>query len=51
MPDLGKYAGAVLSSYTVSLALLAVLVLVSVLRARRLKRTLSALEQRRERHG
>ncbi|MCH2095099.1 MAG: heme exporter protein CcmD [Rhodobacteraceae bacterium] len=46
MPDLGKYAAAVLSSYAVSLALLAVLVWVSVRRARRVKAELDKVEMR-----
>ena len=46
MPDLGKYAGAVLGSYGVGLALLAVIVILSVLRARRVKRALDAAEAR-----
>ncbi len=48
MPDLGKYAGAVLSSYVVSLALLLVLVGMSVLRARKVRRELEKVEARQK---
>ena len=51
MPDLGKYAETVLSAYGVSLALLAVLILWVVLRARRVKAELEAVEARREVSG
>lgn len=51
MAELGKYAVYVLSSYGVSLALLAVLVGASVLRARRVKAQLDAVEKRGGRHG
>ncbi|MBE3638631.1 heme exporter protein CcmD [Mangrovicoccus algicola] len=47
MPDLGKYAGAVLSAYGVSLLLLAALVGVSLLSARRAGRALRDAEARR----
>jgi heme exporter protein D len=46
MPDLGKYAGAVLSSYAVSLLLIVVLVAVSVWRARRVRADLAQVEER-----
>jgi len=46
MPDLGKYAGAVLSSYAVSLLLLAVLAAVSIRRARRMKKELETIEKK-----
>ena len=51
MPDLGKYATAVLSSYAVSLALLAVLVLVTIMRARKVKRELDQVENRSDNNG
>ncbi len=51
MPDLGKYAQAVLLSYTVSLALIGLLVLFSVLRARRVRRDLDKIEERNKNHG
>ena len=38
MPDLGKYADAVLSSYAVSIFLLILLVAVSIRQARRINR-------------
>jgi heme exporter protein D len=49
MPDLGKYAFAVLSSYAVTLGAVAALVLWSIMRDRRVRRTLAALEARRNR--
>ncbi len=48
MPDLGKYADAVLSAYAVSLILLVVLVLASVMAARKAARTLKDAEERRK---
>lgn len=51
MPDLGKYAVEVLSSYGITLALLAVLSTISLTRARRMRRDLAALEQRIRRNG
>ncbi|PVA09942.1 heme exporter protein CcmD [Pelagivirga sediminicola] len=51
MPELGKYAVAVLSSYGVSIALLVVLCAVSLGRARRMRRELAALEQRMRKNG
>ena len=51
MPELGKYALAVLSSYGVSLALLAALCAFSLIRARRMRRDLAALEKRVRRNG
>lgn len=49
MPDLGKYAVEVLSAYGAALALLLLLVLVSLRRARRVKADLAEVEARR--HG
>ncbi|HBD89187.1 MAG: heme exporter protein CcmD [Rhodobacteraceae bacterium GWE1_64_9] len=46
MPDLGKYAFAVLSSYGVAIGLLLGLVAVSVWRGRRVKAALQAAEAR-----
>ncbi|HRK42588.1 MAG TPA: heme exporter protein CcmD [Gemmobacter sp.] len=46
MPDLGKYAFAVLASYGVSLALLALLVGWSIWRYRAVKAVLEAAEAR-----
>lgn len=52
MPDLGKYAFAVLASYGVTGAALALLVGLSLRRDRRARRLLAALEAERERrHG
>ena len=50
MPELGKYAGAVLSSYAVSLLLIAALVGVSVWRSRRVRAELEKIEER-QRNG
>jgi heme exporter protein D len=47
MPDLGKYAFEVLSSYGVTLLLLLAIVLMSILRARKVKATLDEIENRR----
>ncbi len=46
MPELGRYAAAVLSAYGVSLALLAAIVVQSFWRARRIARDLHAAERR-----
>lgn len=51
MPDLGKYAFAVLSSYGVSLGLIVVLVLASISRSRRVKSALDDVENRRKSDG
>ncbi len=51
MPDLGKYAGAVLGSYAAALGLLAVLVGLSLWRAARVKKALAEAEARRENNG
>lgn len=51
MPELGKYADAVLSSYGISLGLLLVLVVVSIRRARRVRAELDEVEQRVRRNG
>ncbi|WP_370310789.1 heme exporter protein CcmD [Salipiger bermudensis] len=48
IPELGKYAGPVLASYTVSLALLGLLIVASVLRSRRVKRELEQVEGRKD---
>lgn len=47
MPDLGKYAFAVLSSYGVTIALLIVIVLASLRRARKVRAALDEIENRR----
>jgi heme exporter protein D len=46
MPDLGKYAVSVLSSYAATLALLAVIVGLSLWQGRRMKRALAEVEAR-----
>lgn len=51
MPDLGKYADAVLSSYAVSIALIVALVAFSVIRARKVRAQLEDVEQRSRRNG
>jgi heme exporter protein D len=51
MPDLGKYADAVLSSYAVSIALIVALVAVSVMRARKVREQLDEVENRSRRNG
>ena len=50
MPDLGRYAVEVLSAYAVSILLLAGIVALSVLRARKVRRELDEAEAR-HRHG
>ncbi len=47
MPELGKYAGAVLSAYGVTLVLLAGLVAATLLRGAQVKRALEEAERRR----
>jgi len=51
MPELGKYALAVLSSYGVSLAMLVTLAALSLARARRMRRELATLEKRLRGNG
>ncbi|MBK5945451.1 heme exporter protein CcmD [Rhodobacter veldkampii DSM 11550] len=46
IPDLGKYAGAVLGSYAVTIALLLGLVAVTLWRSAKVKRALAAQEAR-----
>ncbi|MEF3047411.1 heme exporter protein CcmD [Pseudotabrizicola sp. L79] len=46
IPDLGKYATAVLGSYAASILLILLLVALSVLRGRRVKRQLAEVEAR-----
>lgn len=46
MPDLGKYAGAVLGAYAVTLLLIAVLVGWTLWRGARVRRALEAAERR-----
>lgn len=51
MPDLGKYADAVLSSYAVSILLILALVAFSVMRARKVRAQLEDVERRSRRNG
>ena len=51
IPELGKYAGAVLSSYGLSIGLILILVVASVRRSRRVKAELEEVEMRRKSHG
>ncbi len=51
IPDLGKYADAVLSSYTASIALLVALVVFSILRGRKVRAEMEKIEQRVTRNG
>ena len=51
MPDLGKYAETVLSAYAVSIVLIVGLVLVSTLRAKKIKRQLQDVEKKVKRNG
>lgn len=46
MPDLGKYADAVLSAYGVSIVLLVLLVVLSLRQGRRARRALQDVEKR-----
>lgn len=48
MPDLGKYAGAVLGSYAATIALVAALVALSLWQRARAKRLLADIETRME---
>jgi len=51
MPDLGPYAGAILSAYGGSLLLLIAIVLISVWQAHRVQRQLTSAEERWGRHA
>ncbi|MDQ2089171.1 heme exporter protein CcmD [Marimonas arenosa] len=51
MPELGKYAFAVLSSYGVAITLITVLVLGTLWRSRRVKAALDEVEARRKADG
>ncbi|HSG57152.1 MAG TPA: heme exporter protein CcmD [Paracoccaceae bacterium] len=51
MPDLGKYAAAVLSAYGMTVLLLLGLVAVTWLRGRRVRRKLDEIEARKTKHG
>ncbi|WP_424986623.1 heme exporter protein CcmD [Microbulbifer sp. S227A] len=51
MPDLGKYAETVISAYVASLLLLAILVLLSIWRGRKVRAEMAKLEKRMSRNG
>jgi heme exporter protein D len=51
LPDLGRYAVAVLSAYGLSLALIGALVALVVLRGARVRRALAEAEARRQQAG
>lgn len=51
IPDLGKYAVEVLSAYAVSLALLAVLVWLTLLRGKAARAALDVVEQEAKKNG
>lgn len=51
MPDLGKYADAVLSAYAVSILLIVALVGLSLVRARRVRAQLEKVERKARDHG
>ena len=51
MPDLGKYAGAVLSSYAATLILLVLLVAITLHQGRKARRALEDIEKRRRSDG
>lgn len=50
MPDLGKYAATVLSSYAISLGLIAGLIAMSLWRGARVRRQLNEVEARRKKN-
>ena len=47
MPELGKYADTVLTAYAATIILMGVIIVFSVLRARKVKKQLKELEARR----
>ena len=51
IPDLGKYADAVLSSYAASIVLLVALVAISLMRGRKVRAEMEKVEQRMTRNG
>lgn len=51
MPDLGKYADAVLSAYAASIVLLIVIVAMTLLRGRRVRAEMEKIENRVKRDG
>lgn len=51
IPDLGKYAGTVLSAYGISIVLLVALVALSICRGRKVRSEMERVEQRMSRNG
>ncbi|NCQ23653.1 MAG: heme exporter protein CcmD [Rhodobacteraceae bacterium CG17_big_fil_post_rev_8_21_14_2_50_63_15] len=51
MPDLGKYADAVLSAYALSVVLIVALIVVSVLRSNRMRTDLQTIEKKLKTDG
>lgn len=51
IPDLGKYAFTVLTSYGATIGLLAALIGLSLWRGRRVRRQLDEIEERRAQNG
>lgn len=51
IPDLGKYAGTVLSAYGTSIVLLVALVALSIRRGRKVRSEMERVEQRMSRNG
>jgi|TARA_B110000285_G_scaffold49052_2_gene55694 heme exporter protein D len=51
LPDLGKYADAVLSAYGASIVLLVGLVIISVVKGRRVRKQMQDVEARGEQNG
>jgi heme exporter protein D len=51
LPDLGKYAYAVLSAYGASIVLLVGLVVISVVKGRRVRKQMQDVEARGEQNG
>ena len=47
MPDLGKYGETILTAYAATIILVAAIVVISIVRARKVKRQLAELEARR----
>lgn len=47
MPELGKYGETILTAYAATIVLVAVIVVLSIVRARKVKRQLAELEARR----
>lgn len=47
MPDLGKYGETILTAYAATIILVAAIVVLSIVRARKVKRQLAELEARR----